>query len=78
MSEHLTEFYNEAQYLHICSPLILALRALISKSEEMKKEFMSIEGNLEIVFEIANSAYGNNKLKNIFISGIILMSECGF
>lgn len=31
---------------------------------------------LDIVFEIANGSYGNNKYKNIFVSAVILMSEC--
>lgn len=54
------------------------MRALMCKSEEIKQEFISEEANLDIVFEVANRAYGNNSLKNIYISAIILMCEVGF
>ncbi len=56
---------------------MLAIRALIAKSEQMKTEFIKTKDVADIVYEVASGSFGNNKLKNIFISAVILMSECG-
>jgi hypothetical protein len=64
--------------LHLASPLLLALRSLCSKSEQFVKEFTSIPKNLEIVLQVALSSYGHSKLRNIHVSAVTLMCECGF
>ena len=44
----------------------------------MKKEFMSQSVNLEILFDMAINSYGSSKYKNIFVSVVTLICECGF
>eukprot|EP00347_Sterkiella_histriomuscorum_P022045 403331879 len=77
LSEQLIDFYNDGKLLHLVSPLFLAIRALISKSDQIREEFIKDQSNLEVVLEVALQAYGSSKLKNIYVSSIILLCECG-
>ncbi|CDW82063.1 UNKNOWN [Stylonychia lemnae] len=78
LQEQLIGFYEDTQYLHIASPLLLAIKALVSKSNQLKEEFMKSTQSLEVIFEIAADSYGQPSLKNIYISSVILLCECGF
>ena len=70
--------YEQGKYFHLASPLLLALRALIQKGPEIHQEFTSQANNLELVLEIAIRSQGHNSLKNIHVSTIILICECGY
>ena len=55
------------------APLLLALRALIQQSKEIKQQF-SLDG-LKTLFLVVSQAHGHKEFKNIYVSGMILMCE---
>lgn len=64
--------------LHLSSPLLLAFRALAAKSEQFATEFTSNRKNLDIVLQMALSSYGHGTLRNIHVSAVALMCQCGY
>jgi hypothetical protein len=78
LCHHFTDFFNQAEYIHISSPLILAIRALVSKSETLKNQFFQAPNMIDILIDISVRSYGNSRVKNINISTNILMCEGSF
>lgn len=52
LSDQLKEFYEEQIYVHLVSPLILAIRALITKNDQLRKEF-STQDNMDRIMDIS-------------------------
>ena len=58
--------------------MLLALRSLIGKSPEIQNEFTTSETSMDIILEIALKSFGISSIKNIHLSAVILMCECGY
>ena len=80
LSRHLIGFYeeNQSNYFSIMTPLLLALKALVSSNRDMKEE---LSVNIEVVSVLYNTvcnSYGSRyNLLPLHISGTILMCELG-
>ena len=61
------------------TPLLLALKALISTSDEMKQELQMNLSILNILIKLVSGSYGaHNTHSHLNLAGTILMSELGF
>ena len=80
LSRHLISFYeeNRSNYFSIMTPLLLALKALVSCNSDMKEE---LSVNMEVVSVLYNTvcnSFGSRyNLLPLHISGTILMCELG-
>ena len=80
LSRHLISFYedNDASYISIVTPLLLALKALVSSNVDMKEELSVNIGVIGVLYNAVSSSYGSRlNLLPLHISGTILMSELG-
>jgi len=80
LSRHLISFYedNQANYISIVTPLLLALKALVSSNSDMKDELAVNIGVIGVLYNAVSSSYGSRyNLLPLHISGTILMSELG-
>ena len=82
LSRHLISFYEQAdsdQYISMLTPLLLALKALISSSDEMKEELQMNLGIVNILIKLVSGSYGaHNSHSHLNLAGTILMSELGY
>ena len=76
--DQLNDFINKGTYSYLCSPLLLAIKALISKSPSLKQELLLSKSSLEKLVDIATKSFGSQTHKNLNISATALMSECSF
>ena len=80
LSRHLISFYEENQtnYFSIVTPLLLALKALVSSNSDMKEELAVNIGVVSVLYNTVCNSFGSrHNLLPLHISGTILMCELG-
>ena len=80
LSRQLISFYEEDNqaYIGMVTPLLLALKALVTASPEMKEELKVNIALLNVLYSAVSSSYGNRShTAHMHIAGTILMCELG-
>mmetsp|Transcript_39727 Transcript_39727/g.38298 ORF Transcript_39727/g.38298 Transcript_39727/m.38298 type:complete len:129 (-) Transcript_39727:177-563(-) len=79
--DQLTEFYNNNKnYVHLTSPLFLALRALIFSNEQIKKQLVTQNKKgeiLDLAIDISLRTYQVTAFRSIYITSTLLILEVG-
>ena len=80
LSRHLIAFYEEdnSSYIGMVTPLLLALKALVTASPEMKDELKVNMALLNVLYGAVSSSFGNRShTAHMHLAGTILMCELG-
>ena len=80
LSRHLIAFYEEdgSSYIGMVTPLLLALKALVTASPEMKEELKVNIALCNVLYGAVSSSFGDRShTAHMHLSGTILMCELG-
>ena len=81
LGRHLEAFYEykEASFISIVTPLLLALKSLISRSADMKNDLSANVAVKGVLVDAVSRSYGDmNFYLHLHIAGTILMCEVGY
>ena len=80
LSRHLISFYEDdgSSYIGMVTPLLLALKSLVTASPEMKEELKVNMTLINVLYSAVSSSFGNySHTAHLHLSGTILMCELG-
>lgn len=80
LSRHLIAFHEEDNnaYIGMLTPLLLALKALVTASPEMKEELKVNMALCNVLYSAVSSSFGNRShTAHMHLAGTILMCELG-